>query len=114
MARELSSELLRTQLSAHRKLGTSRRYPKELRGAAVQWLRRSGMSCSDGAKALGLCPETLAAWTAPCMDRGAFQAVRVQEIASSLQVRGFSVDGLSVTDAMNLVERVLSCGSPPS
>ena len=110
MAADLGLETLRAQLSEHRGHGTATRYPKALHRAAAQWFHRSGMGLRDGAQALGLSADTLRSWKRQHSKPPEFQPVLVRESAQHLCVRGFSVEGLSQTDAAALIERWLACG----
>ena len=110
MAADLGLETLRAQLSEHRGHGTVRRYPESLHSAAAQWFLRSVMGCRDGAEALGLSADTLRSWHGQHSKPPEFQPVLVRESARQLSIRGFSVEGLSQSDAAALIERWLSCG----
>lgn len=116
MTRE-NVERLKAELERQSRRRERRRYPSELRDAAVRYgmgVRAAGGSCREAAASLGLRAATLQKWMRerPAGEpRGAFRRVELVEEARPVTLvvvtpRGLRIEGLGLTDVMTLVERM--------
>ena len=96
--------------------GLARRYSRELRLAAVTYLKRrksDGATVGRAASELGVSSWSLSRWLRETESRGALVAVELSEREESTEVslvtpRGYRVEGLSEERLVRLVERVVS------
>ena len=117
MKNEERAERLRGALATAERAGAGRPYPKELRAAAVEHRRereREGAALGEVAAELGVSAITLERWSRKSPERSAsFRAIELVgepvRRASAVVVhgpRGLRIEGLTVSEIAELVERL--------